>query len=281
MNEIQKYRPMGLVPGTFDELMKMSVVFSKSGLMPKGVSTPDAVFVAIQCGMEIGLSPMQAVQNIAVINGKPAIYGDAMLGVVRASGMLESFLEVQSETSATCTAKRKGQTGEISSTFTVDDAKKAKLWGKSGPWTDYPKRMMQMRARGFVLRDGFSDILRGLVAVEEAQDYKIIKTAKDVNVSNIVDIQPEPDPPAVNIDAQLPLNKTGKTDNDSITAEQRKYLFVLMKQNGITGEKARDLYHYALAENKATVAWASWFIDSFDQILLDYQNEPPEPFTIE
>ena len=51
---------------------------------------------------------------------------------------------------------------------------KAGLWAKSGPWTQYPKRMMQMRARGFALRDKFADALGGLITVEEAQDYQVV-----------------------------------------------------------------------------------------------------------
>ncbi len=55
--------------------------------------------------------------------------------------------------------------------LTHKDAKRAGLWGKGGPWTAYPKRMLQMRARGFALRDAFPDVLKGMISVEEAQDY--------------------------------------------------------------------------------------------------------------
>ena len=55
-------------------------------------------------------------------------------------------------------------------TFSEQDAKVAGLWGKSGPWKQYPKRMLQMRARGFNLRDNFADILGGLITAEEARD---------------------------------------------------------------------------------------------------------------
>jgi len=54
----------------------------------------------------------------------------------------------------------------------VEDAKRAGLWAKQGPWTAYPKRMMQMRARGFALRDAFPDVLKGMITAEEAQDYQ-------------------------------------------------------------------------------------------------------------
>jgi hypothetical protein len=71
---------------------------------------------------------------------------------------------------AVCVAHRRGRT-PVTVKFSVEDAKRAGLWGKTGPWQAYPKRMMQMRARGFALRDAFPDVLKGLITAEEAQDY--------------------------------------------------------------------------------------------------------------
>ena len=83
----------GLVPKDFDGLYRFCTILAASGLMPKGLEKVEAVFVAVQMGLEVGLSPMQAVQNIAPINGRPAIWGDAVLGLVRASNLLEDFSE--------------------------------------------------------------------------------------------------------------------------------------------------------------------------------------------
>ena len=55
-------------------------------------------------------------------------------------------------------------------TFSIAEARKARLLGKSGPWQDYRGRMLQMRARGFALRDGFADVLKGLNIREEVED---------------------------------------------------------------------------------------------------------------
>lgn len=72
---------------------------------------------------------------------------------------------------AVCEAKRQGYPSPSVSRFSVADAKKAGLWGKSGPWTQYPQRMLTLRARGFALRNAFADALRGLITAEEARDY--------------------------------------------------------------------------------------------------------------
>jgi hypothetical protein len=80
---------------------------------------------------------------------------------------------------AVCQTSRKGKDANVVGRFSVADAKRAGLWGKSGPWTQYPRRMLQLRARGFALRDAFPDVLKGLVTAEEAQDYPATEAAKE------------------------------------------------------------------------------------------------------
>ena len=166
----------GLIPRTFDDLYRLSKIMAASGMMPQGMQKVEQVFVAVQLGLEVGLSPMQAVQNIAVVNGRPSLWGDAAMGLVRASGLCESCVEIPltdskgAVTGYRCIARRKGESEPIAREFTVDDAKRAGLLGKKGPWTEYPQRMLQMRARSWALRDGFADVLKGLSVREEAQD---------------------------------------------------------------------------------------------------------------
>jgi hypothetical protein len=165
----------GVQLASLEEAFRFSNAVVASGFAPKGMERPESVLVAIQLGAEIGLSPMAALQNTAIINGRPAIYGDAALALVRSSGLLVSYKEEEiGEPGADTqgyrvTAVRKGDQSAVE-TFTIADAKKAKLWGKAGPWSDYPKRMLRFRARGYVLRDLFGDILKGLRTVEEARD---------------------------------------------------------------------------------------------------------------
>jgi len=183
----------GLTPQNIEQMWRMAVAFSKSGMMPRGIQSPEQVFVAIEMGAEVGLAPMQAVQNIAVINGRPNVWGDAMLGLVQGSGLLEGFQEKPILDTAgrvvgyECVAKRKGINTPFSHRYTVDDAKTAGLWGKTGPWTTVPTRMLQMRARSWTLRDGFADVLKGLMAREEAEDIVAV-TATVVDAEPVKDV---------------------------------------------------------------------------------------------
>jgi hypothetical protein len=136
---------------------------------------PDNVIIAIQMGSELGLAPMQSLQNIAVINGRPSVWGDAMPGLCRASGMV-AYLREWSEGEGDalvwhCETKRRDDPNPVHRSYSVKDAVTAKLWNKaSTPWVTNPGRMLQMRARGFCLRDAYPDVLRGLISAEEAQD---------------------------------------------------------------------------------------------------------------
>src|SRR5262249_38665728 len=137
---------------------------------------PGDILAAVQMGAEVGLAPMAALQNIAVINGKPTIWGDAIPAIAMRHPDFEAINETFDDMTMTakCAVRRKGSP-EQTRTFSKADAEAAGLWGKQGPWKQYPKRMLQMRARGFAMRDVFPDALKGLITREEAEDYPTLK----------------------------------------------------------------------------------------------------------
>ena len=219
----------GLALATFDDAFRFATMVAKSDFAPKDFrGKPESCLLAIQHGSEIGLSPMQSLQNIACINGRPAIWGDAALAVAMASPVCEYVRErVEGEgdaMTAYCEAKRRGYERPTLSTFSVADAKKAGLWGKSGPWTQYSRRMLQLRARGFALRDAFPDVLKGLVTAEEAQDYPPpTPAAEPVVVRPKFETQPEEraDPYAVAQAAIESERDIGKLDAMRSRIDQR------------------------------------------------------------
>jgi len=199
-------------PTNLTEAMTFCEMLSNSNMVPsKYMGKPGDILVCVQWGMELGLAPMQALQNIAVINGKPSVYGDAMMALVQASSVcedIEEYLEKEgtSDAVAVCIATRKGRK-PVTARFSVKDAVKANLWGKQGPWTQYPNRMLQMRARGFALRDAFPDVLRGLISAEEAEDYPEEakpRPAKDITPRNPLDAVTKPEPVAIPVVASEP-----------------------------------------------------------------------------
>lgn len=174
------------MPASLEEAMKYATELSKSDMIPKDyIGKPGNILVAIQWGQEIGLKPVQSLQSIAVINGRPCLWGDNALAMVLASPICEFVDESESDaTHGVCRVKRKGDTEHVQ-VFTVEDAKKAGLWGKAGPWTTYPPRMLKLRARSWALRDKFPDVLRGLGIAEEVRDTEIDITPRRENAIQI------------------------------------------------------------------------------------------------
>lgn len=163
-----------LTPEYVEALKAYARILFDGGLCPKGVTRPEAVAALIEVGRDVGLSATQSVANIAIVNGRPSIFGDAALALVRASGLLESIAESVEgdgdEFAAVCVTRRVGVGDQKTTRFSVADAKRAGLWAKKGPWQEYPERMLQFRARGWNLRDNFGDVLMGLIFTEEAHD---------------------------------------------------------------------------------------------------------------
>jgi hypothetical protein len=166
-----------IVPQDFEGAWRIASAVCKAGMAPRGLEAPEKAMVAILHGLEVGLTPMNALQSIAVVNGRPTVFGDGAIALARGSGLLEWMeekfegAEGRDDFKAVCLVKRKGEPKPVRGEFSVADAKRAQLWGKAGPWQQYAKRMLQMRARAFTLRDGFADILKGLGIKEEVEDY--------------------------------------------------------------------------------------------------------------
>lgn len=145
-----------------------------SGLAPRCFDTAEKVLIATQMGAELGLKPMQALQAIAVIQNRPALWGKGLPGVVLSKGVMEKFDEWYEgegdNMTAICKVKRRGIENERICRFSVADAKKAGLWGKN-TWATYPRDMMmyKARARAFTL---FADVLCGLPVYEDLQGHE-------------------------------------------------------------------------------------------------------------
>lgn len=198
-----------LTPTTLDEAMKFSQMICVSSFCPNDFKGKAGdVLVAVQMGGEIGLPAMQALQNIAVINGRPCVWGDALPALAKAHPLYESMDETfdNNTMTATCTIKRRGEKAQTV-IFSREDAATAKLWGKAGPWTNYPKRMLAMRARAWAIRNVFPDALKGINVAEEVQDFHM----KDMGNVNVTDSPATNEPEQTLMYPEDDFNKNLKT----------------------------------------------------------------------
>jgi hypothetical protein len=160
----------GVQLATVADMRETAAIMVQSKMLPAGYENPSQVFVGLQYGAELGLRPMTAINSIAVIRGKPTLWGDAALGMVKSCGLLTKFSEKVTGVGKAMVAEVMSEREDkftVETTFSVEDAITAGLWGKTGPWKTHPKRMLKYKARAFNLRDNFPDILKGLHLQEE------------------------------------------------------------------------------------------------------------------
>lgn len=234
---------IAIVPQTFEETMRVARAVVASGLAPSaliGKLTGDdaaaAVAVAIMSGAELGLKPMVSLRSFTVINGKPALYGDGLINVVRMSGKVAYLRtgcdEIGGKLVGFCEAKR-SDTGEDKRVeFSQDDATRARLWDdratvrkqvwengqkvwrdnvpNDAPWYRFPKRMLAWRAAGYCLRELFGDVLGGIRDEFEAREIADADEMRDITP---VDRPTPPKPPAP------PAPPTAKTIEAAPTEE--------------------------------------------------------------
>lgn len=164
----------GIELTSIEAVWRVATLLYRARLAPVSFKTPEQIAVALLRAIELKIPPLQAIEGMSVINGRVGLMGDLALSIVESSGLLEDkkvqYSGKDDELSCTITLTRKGRS-PASYSFSVAQAKRAGLWGRPGPWTQYPDRMLRYRALGFGLRDEFPDVLKGIKTIEELQDY--------------------------------------------------------------------------------------------------------------
>lgn len=239
----------GIIPKNYNELLQFSALLHKSGLVPKSLDTLEKVAIAAMMCVELGRPIASGIQDIAVINGKAGIFGDAALAIVRASGLLERFKEWEEGTPYTddwtfyCEMKRKGMPDPRKGVWSWQDSTRAGFdkIGPPSPWAKYTRRMMQFKARNFPLRDEFGDVLKGMRLSEDNMDaidmypdaagsYEKPKDVED-NAKTVI-ISPKPQ---VNNDFV-----TFVSDLDLPLKDVEAFVSATAEVNGLTEEKVKE-----------------------------------------
>lgn len=171
----------GVQLASMEDAFRFAKVVISSGLAPKGIDTPEKAMIAMQYGAELGFSPMRSLSVITVVNGRTGIYGEAALAKIHETNVcsLPPVMRHEGEGDnrrAIVRFQRHSMPEPVEVAFTVADAKKAKLWQKGGPWSDYPDVMLGWRAVGRAGKLYFGDVLLGLPIAEELRDYPPAET---------------------------------------------------------------------------------------------------------
>ncbi len=234
-------------PALYEHYQKVAVTLSKSGVIPNAYrGKPEDIFVAMAMGYQLGFPVEQSLQDIAVINGRPCLWGDGLLSLCLnhpdCQGIDEQpIYKGEIVIGYSCTVKRKGH-GAHTHTFTMQDAEKAGLLKKQGVWQQYPERMCQMRARSLALRDKFADALRGLrIAEVEQDDARVI----DAEVVSSSDSQTHKlKETLVNTGSEPAGNAKKETPKEASFPEMIETIKKLMKEKNFDKERQQKAFEY-------------------------------------
>lgn len=212
------------LPQSIDEVWRVARMAVIGNMAPESLvknKDPDAATsacaIAIMAGAELGLTPLMALRSYAVVNGRPSLWGDGIKAVVRQSGRCEYIRAGGDLTKGWCEAKRSDTGEEMRREFTWEQAKKAGLSGKTGPWQQHPDMMMERRATARCLNDLFADVLGGIVSQDEAHDSEPFTDEPRVVTPPSPPTPPSPtiieaDEPIVD---EIPEAVTGEQDFDA------------------------------------------------------------------
>lgn len=160
---------------------KLATVLCNTSMVPATFrGKPDDGAAAILYGAEVGLKPQQALQQVFVVHGQPAIYARTMAALLKAKGYTFSTVET-SDTSVTVEGHSPRGEREIS-TWTIDRAKKAGYTSNKKYQSD-PQAMLYAKALSEVARKLAPDVLLGIkYAAEdlELEPVKMTATRQDV-----------------------------------------------------------------------------------------------------
>lgn len=263
-----------LSPQTFEQALTFANYMADSDMVPKDFKgKPGNCLIAMQWGFEVGLKPLQALQGIAVINGRPSIWGDALLSLVLSSPVCKDVIETYEgsgdDFKAVCIAQRHGRADKRAE-FSIRDAKAAGLFGKQGPWQQYRDRMLKQRARAFALRDQFADVIKGLSVAEESMD--IAPGVRHMGEAEVVQPEQPATYPKDQFEKNLPawrdvIAKGRKTADQIIAMAQTKFPLTEEQQRQIRASVAAPAPAAAPAPEGSPEPLAG---ATADQVLMTY-----------
>jgi len=224
-----------VIPTDFDQAVRIAKTAVQAGLFQadsEEKALAQATMAVLQ-GLELGIPPMQAVQQIAMIGGRCTVWGDLVPAMIwRAGHKIKEWIEGEGDARVAWCEITRADNGEIiKRKFSVDDAKRAGLWDNrekikakdknnawyeednGSTWYRFQERMLQMRARGFCARDGVPDALRGLYIREEIEEERRVHELRDITPTR--DESELSPPPAPDEELKAPDAAAPTTDTHS------------------------------------------------------------------
>lgn len=206
-------------PRSFDETWRLAVILAKTRMF--GLLTPDDAFVVLATGMELGVPAMTAPRAIYVFDGKPGLYAQFMVALVRVSGRMETWKILERTTTRCVIETKRAGANELPMTFTwtieraakimIDKERKTPLTSKP-TWQNDPEGMLYNRCASEASRVLYSDVTLGLYTPDELET-RVFESAGEI-------VEPKPVRVAVTVaDAQPPAARPAPISTPSDDVE--------------------------------------------------------------
>ena len=172
-----------------DGLMRVADMLGKAGpMLPAHIKSPGEALAVIMAGAELGIPPMAALRGLFLVNGKVGMDYSLMVGLLRRAGYKVQWVAKGPERCELLITHPDGTTH--TEVWDVERAKKAKLWGNSGPWSTYPEAMLSARCVSSAARAFAGDVLAGCYSMDEVREISggtVNMGGSEVHVGEIID----------------------------------------------------------------------------------------------
>jgi hypothetical protein len=249
-----------------DKLYKACDTLSKSKMVPVSLQgKPADIFAILVMGTELGIKPMQALNSINVIQGKPTVSPQLMIAMIKGK-IPNAIIKVEkSGEDILCTTARSKEDYELgllyTSTWNMERAKKMNLVSKDN-YIKQPETMLRWRAVAESCRQTFPDVLMGMYATDEFIDFNgkiinqdIVSKSESKNM----------------MDEDFPIPPEEKEVGDLYRIQNGKFRSKQLKD--LSTEEIAD-YREELIKRKSRKEWETDLISVFSQYLGSLEGEP-------
>jgi hypothetical protein len=239
---------------------------------------------AVLQGVTLGLDPLTALQQIYLVHGRPGMYAEAKVALVKSRGH-EVWVEDITDTRAVVCGRRAGTDYVERVTVTMDQARKAG-WTSNQAYTKTPQDMLYARAAGRVCDRVAPDVLLGIASVEEIQDT-IQATAQVGNGTRTVTPRRRAIPPPVDVVEDPPLDDApveAETPSEpqepaetprTISPAQSKKLYALLRSTGRDDKDVALVYIAGVIDREITSTKELTLAEA--RAVIDALETPAEP----
>jgi len=241
MSDIVKHQPTTAL----SERMEFARALSTASLLPRAYQqNPGNVLLAMELGDALGIRPIQAINAVHVIEGKPSASADLIASLVRKAG--HKLRISGDDTTATAQIIRADDPEfTYEATWTMDRAKAAGLTGK-GVWKAYPAAMLKARAITEVARMGASDALYGVVYTPEELGAEtdgggepVTYSAQPAKPTGVAALRQAVAPDAEVLAEIVEEERDDTRPVEAMSAKTRGHMFALFNELGIGEDDQR------------------------------------------